>query len=248
MSGHNKWSKIKRKKGASDAKRSKIFSKILKEISVAVKESGPDPDANPRLRTALLNGKGVNLPKDNADRAIKKASEAGGETFTELTYEGYAPGGVAVFVECMTDNLNRTVSNVRHRFSKMGGNLATTGSVAFLFERKGIFILPKKETLDEEMLIFELIDEGAEDVDTEEGIITITTSMEDFGNMQKKLEGMGLETENASLQRIPKNYIDTDKETASKVLKMIDYLEDDEDVQEVYHNMGITDSVIELMS
>ncbi len=248
MSGHNKWSKIKRKKGASDAKRSKIFSKILKEISVAVKESGPDPDANPRLRTALLNGKGVNLPKDNADRAIKKASEAGGETFTELTYEGYAPGGVAVFVECMTDNLNRTVSNVRHRFSKMGGNLATTGSVAFLFERKGIFILPKHETLDEEMLIFELIDEGAEDVDTEEGIITITTSMEDFGNMQKKLEGMGLETENASLQRIPKNYIDTDKDTASKVLKMIDYLEDDEDVQEVYHNMEITDSVIELMS
>ena len=248
MSGHNKWSKIKRKKGASDAKRSKIFSKILKEISVAVKESGPDPDANPRLRTALLNGKGVNLPKDNAERAIKKASEAGGETFTELTYEGYAPGGVAVFVECMTDNLNRTVSNVRHRFSKMGGNLATTGSVAFLFERKGIFILPKHETLDEEMLIFELIDEGAEDVDTEEGIITITTSMEDFGNMQKKLEGMGLETENASLQRIPKNYIDTDKDTASKVLKMIDYLEDDEDVQEVYHNMEITDSVIELMS
>ncbi|HIF14683.1 MAG TPA: YebC/PmpR family DNA-binding transcriptional regulator, partial [Bacteroidetes bacterium] len=172
----------------------------------------------------------------------------GGETFTELTYEGYAPGGVAVFVECMTDNLNRTVSNVRHRFSKMGGNLATTGSVAFLFERKGIFILPKHETLDEEMLIFELIDEVAEDVDTEEGIITITTSMEDFGNMQKKLEGMGLETENASLQRIPKNYIDTDKDTASKVLKMIDYLEDDEDVQEVYHNMGITDSVIELMS
>jgi len=248
MSGHNKWSKIKRKKGASDAKRSKIFSKILKEITVAVKESGSDPDANPRLRTALLNGKGVNLPKDNADRAIKKASEAGGESFTELTYEGYAPGGVAVFVECMTDNLNRTVSNVRHRFSKMGGNLATTGSVAFLFERKGIFILPKQETLDEEMLIFELIDAGAEDVDIGEDIISITTTMEDFGNMQKKLEGMGLEPENASLQRIPINYIDTDKDTALKVLKMIDYLEDDEDVQEVYHNMEITDSVIEIMS
>ena len=248
MAGHNKWSKIKRKKGVEDAKRSKLFSKILKEITVAVKESGPDPDSNPRLRTALLNGKGVNLPKDNADRAIKKASEAGGESYTELTYEGYAPGGVAVYVECMTDNLNRTVSNVRHRFSKMGGNLATTGSVAFLFERKGVFILQKQESTDEEMLFFELIDSGAEDVDNEDGIITVTTSMEDFGAMQKKLEDMGLETENASLQRIPKNFIETDKETALKVLKMIDYLEDDEDVQEVYHNMEITDSVIELMS
>ena len=157
-------------------------------------------------------------------------------------------GGVAVFVECMTDNLNRTVSNVRHRFSKMGGNLATTGSVAFLFERKGVFILQKQETIDEEMLFFELIDAGAEDVDTEDGVVTVTTSMEDFGNMQKKLEDMGLETENASLQRIPKNFIETDKETASKVLKMIDYLEEDEDVHEVYHNMEITDSVMELMS
>jgi YebC/PmpR family DNA-binding regulatory protein len=248
MAGHNKWSKIKRKKGVEDAKRSKIFSKILKEISVAVKEGGTDPDSNPRLRTALLNGKGVNLPKDNADRAIKKASEAGGEAFTEVTYEGYGLGGVAVFVECMTDNINRTVSNVRHRFSKMGGNLATTGSVAFQFERKGIFTLPKKKDMDEDLLMLELIDAGAEDAEVDEDIFTVTTSMEDFGKMQKKIEEMGLELENASLQRLPINTIEIDTDTASKVLKMVDFIEDDEDVQAVYHNLEITDELEDFLS
>ena len=247
MAGHNKWSKIKRKKGVEDAKRSKMFSKILKEITVAVRESGPDPDSNPRLRTALLNGKGVNLPKENAERAIKKASEAGGDSFTEVTYEGYAVGGVAVFVECTTDNINRTVANVRHRFSKMGGSLATTGSVAFQFERKGIFVLPLKEGMDLDMLMLEWIDAGAEDVETDEEIITITTSMEDFGIMQKKLEDMALDVENASLQRIPLNTVSADKETAQKILNLIDFIEDDDDVQAVYHNLELSDDLAELL-
>ena len=146
MAGHNKWSKIKHKKGAEDAKRSKVFSRIIKEITVAVKEGGGgDPDFNPRLRVAVLNAKGANMPKDNIERAIKKALESGSDSLFQPTYEGYAPGGVAVFVECTTDNLNRTVSSVRATFSKKGGNMATTGSVDFLFERKGVFTVPNRE-------------------------------------------------------------------------------------------------------
>ncbi len=244
MSGHNKWSKIKRKKGAEDAKRSKIFSKIIKEITVAVREGGsPDPDFNPRLRAAIANAKGVNMPKDNVERAIKKASESGGAQFLELTYEGYAPGGIALFVECTTDNQNRTVSNVRSYFNKHGGNLATSGSVDFLFDRKGIFVVPQGE-LDEDEFTLELIDAGAEDVELEDGEFTITCSFEDFGNMQKFLEEKQVEVSSAGLQRIPKNTVSVDLDTARKVLRLIDVLEDDDDVQAVYHNMELTDEII----
>ena len=247
MSGHSKWSTIKRKKGAADAKRSKIFSKIVKEITVAVKEGGnADPEFNPRLRVAIANAKGANMPKDNVEKAIKKGSESG-DDYTELTYEGYAPGGVALFVECTTDNLNRTVSNVRSYFNKNGGNLATNGSVDFLFDRKGVFVVEQGE-LDEDELTLELIDAGAEEVELEEGEFTITTALEDFGNMQKKLEEMSLEAKSASLQRIATAPNAVDAETAKKAMKLIDILEDDDDVNAVFHNMELTDEIMAALS
>ncbi|MBL4655529.1 MAG: YebC/PmpR family DNA-binding transcriptional regulator, partial [Bacteroidia bacterium] len=164
MSGHSKWSTIKRKKGANDAKRSKIFSKIIKEITVAVTEGGTDPDANPRLRVAIVNAKGQNLPKDNIQKAINKGSDKDGANFSELSYEGYTAGGVAVFVECTTDNQNRTISNIRSYFTKYNGNLATNGSVEYLFSRKGVFNIPIGE-LDEEDFTLDMIDAGSEDVE-----------------------------------------------------------------------------------
>jgi len=247
MSGHSKWSTIKRKKGALDAKRSKIFSKIIKEITVAVKEGGPDPDANPRLRMAISNAKGVSMPKDNIERAINKGKEKDTASFTEPSYEGYLPHGIAVYVECTTDNLQRTVSNVRAIFNKYNGNLGTSGSLSFLFERKGIFVIPKLEEMDMDDFELETIDAGAEDIIEEDGIITVTTLMEDFGKMQKKLEEMKIEVENAELQRIPHETITLDVETAKKILKIVDIFEDDDDVQKVFHNLEITDELMEEM-
>ena len=243
MSGHSKWSKIKRKKGALDAKRSKLFSKVLKEITVAVKEGGADPDGNSRLRLAVANGKGVNMPKENIERAIKKASEKDSEKLTEATYEGYAPGGVAVFVECLTGNINRTVSNIRAVFSRGGGNLGTSGSLEFLFERKGIFTVPLGD-LNEDDFTLEIIDAGAEDVVREDNILIIYTSFEDFGNLQRKLEEMGIEAENAEVQRIPKTTTTLNVESAKRVLKLIDAFEEDDDVQNVYHNLEMTDELM----
>ena len=245
MSGHNKWSKIKHKKGAEDAKRSKIFSRIIKDITVAVKEGGNgDPDFNPRLRLAMTNAKGANMPKDNIERAIKKALESGGEAMHEPTYEGYAPGGVAVFVECTTDNLNRTISSVRSIFNKRGGNLATSGSVDFLFERKGIFFI-SAEGQDIEDLELNLIDGGAEDieVDDESNEVTVTVAFEDFGNMQDKIEDLGLDLKNASLERLPLNTTTLPLSDAKKAVHLIESLEDDDDVQAVYHNLEMTEEL-----
>jgi YebC/PmpR family DNA-binding regulatory protein len=243
MSGHNKWSTIKRKKGAADAKRSKIFSKIIKEIQIAVKEGGPDPDGNPRLRLAISNAKGASMPKDNIARAINKGKDKGAESFTETTYEGYLAHGIAVYIECTTDNLQRTVSSVRAIFNKYGGNLGTNGSLNFLFERKGIFSIPKGE-LDEEEFELEMIDAGAEDIVLEDDFFTITTAMEDFGNLAKKLEELGIEAENAQLQRIPNDTVKLDKEDGLKIMKVIDAFEDDDDVQNVYHNLEVTDEML----
>ena len=242
MAGHNKWSKIKRKKGVEDARRSKIFTKILKDVAIAVREGGADPESNPRLRLALANAKGVNMPKDNIQRAINKASEAGGAGFTETTYEGYAPGGVAVYVECTTDNLNRTVANVRMYFSKYGGSLGTHGSIAFLFERKGIFIIPKEDRNEEEF-VMELIDTGADDVEVDDNNFIATTTFENFGSMQKKLEELNIESESVELQRIPLTTVAVDIDTAKKVLRFIEILEEDDDVQSVYHNMELTEEL-----
>jgi YebC/PmpR family DNA-binding regulatory protein len=244
MSGHNKWSTIKRKKGALDAKRSKIFSKIIKDITIAVKESGPDPDGNPRLRLAIANAKGASMPKDTIQRAISKGSDKDAAALIETTYEGKGPHGVAIFVECTTDNLQRTVSNVRAYFNKHGGELGQNGMLNFLFDRKGIFIVPQG-TLDRDEFEMELIDAGAEDISLEDDVFTITTAMEDFGNMIKKLENLKIEPESASLQRIPKTTVALDEDATRKVLKLIDIIEEDDDVQNVFHTLEISDEMAE---
>ena len=245
MSGHNKWSTIKRKKGALDTKRSKMFSKIIKEITVAVKENGPDPESNPRLRLAIANAKGVSMPKENILRAINKGSDKDAANFQETTYEGYI-SGVAVFIECTTDNVQRTVSNIRSIFNKFGGSLGVNGSLAHIFERKGIFTIPISQIKEMEEFELEVIDAGAEDIDVDEenGIVTINTAMEDFGSMIKKLESLHIDPENAQLQRIPVSTIEVDPETAKKLLRVIDLFEEDDDVQNVYHNMSLTDEIL----
>lgn len=228
-----------------DAKRSKEFSRIIKEITVAVKEGGGDPDGNPRLRMAINNAKGVNMPKDNIQRAISKA-EKDPENLAELTFEGYGPGGIAIFIECLTDNNNRTISAIRSTLTKKGGSLGTNGSLAFLFERKGIFTI-KKENAKLEDIELDLIDSGAQDIDDNGEAYVVTTAMEDFGKMNKKLEELKVEVENASLQRIPNDFKTTDTSTALKLLRLVDEIEDNDDVQNVYHNLEITDEVMAAM-
>jgi YebC/PmpR family DNA-binding regulatory protein len=245
MSGHNKWSTIKRKKGALDAKKGKVFSRIVKEIQIAVREGGPDADANPKLRLAIQNSKGVNMPKENVERAINKASSEGAN-LQEVTFEGYAPHGIAVFIECLTDNNQRTVSNVRAIFNKRGGNLGTNGSLSFLFDRKGVFTI-QKEGLDPEDFELEIIDAGAEDFEVEDDVFVITTALEDFGSMQKKLDEMNITVENAQLQRIPNDLKQLDIDSAKKVLRAIDEFEDIDDVQNVYHNLEVTDEIMEAL-
>jgi YebC/PmpR family DNA-binding regulatory protein len=243
MSGHSKWSTIKRKKGALDAKRGKIFTRMIKEITIAARDGGSDPDSNPGLRLAVQNAKGVNMPKDNIERAIKKASGSDAEAYQELTFEGYAANGVAVFVECLSDNNNRTVASVRSAFNKFGGNLGTNGSLGFLFERKGIFVIAKNPDLDIDEFELELIDGGAEDIESDEDMITVTSALEDFGNLNKKLEDMVVETVSAELQRIPNDTKSLDLEGSKRVLRLIDALEDDDDVQNVFHNLEMTDEL-----
>jgi len=242
MSGHNKWSTIKRKKGAIDAKRGKIFTKIIKEIIIAAKEGGGDADSNARLRLAIQNAKGANMPKDNIDRAIKKAVGSDAENFIEASFEGYAPSGIAVFVECLTDNNNRTVASVRSAFNKHGGNLGTNGSLAFLFERKGVFTI-KNEGLNLEEIELEMIDAGAEDFEVDGDTLTVTCAKEDFGSVNRKLNELGIEVDEAGLKRIPNDTKKLDVESAKKVLRLIDVLEDDDDVQNVYHNLEMTDEL-----
>ncbi|HOW40716.1 MAG TPA: YebC/PmpR family DNA-binding transcriptional regulator [Bacteroidales bacterium] len=242
MSGHNKWSTIKRKKGAADAKRGKIFTKIIKEIMIAVRESGPDPDSNARLRLAIQNAKGANMPKDNIERAIKKATGSDAQSFIETTFEGYAPGGIAIFIECLTDNNNRTVAAVRSVFNKYGGNLGTNGSLSFLFDRKGIFNF-RNEGITMEDLELEMIDAGAQSIDADGDMITVTCAKEDFGSVNRKLNDMEIEVEEAGLKRIPNDTKKLDVESAKKVLRFVDALEDDDDIQFVYHNLEITDEL-----
>jgi len=244
MSGHNKWSTIKRKKGALDAKRSKIFSKIIKDITIAVKEGGPDPDGNPRLRLAISNAKGASMPKDNIQRAISKGADKDAAILHETTYEGKGPHGVAIFVECTTDNLQRTVSNIRAYFNKHGGELGQNGSLNYLFDRKGVFVVPKGD-LNLDDFEMELIDAGAEDISLEDDVFTITTAKEDFGSMLKKLEQMHVDPESAELQRIPKTTVSLDIDATRKVLKLVDIIEEDDDVQNVFHTLEISDEMAE---
>ncbi len=247
MSGHSKWSTIKRKKGANDAKRGKLFTKLIKEISIAAREGGGDPEANPRLRLAVANAKGNNMPKDNIDRAIKKATGADADHYEEVTYEGYGPHGVGIFVECLTDNHNRTVAAVRSAYTKHGGNLGTNGSLEFIFDRKGVFVIPVTDEMDQEEVELEMIDAGADDVSEEDGFITVMCPMSEFGSIQKKLEEMQIETENAELQRIPNTMVTLEDNDLLKVMKLVETLEDNDDVQRVFHNMDITDEQMVLV-
>ena len=244
MSGHSKWATIKRKKGAADAKRGKLFTKLIKEITIAAREGGGDPNANPRLRLAVDNAKSANMPADNIDRAIKKATGGlEGVTYHELTYEGYGPGGIALLVEVATDNKNRTVAEVRHIFSRHGGSLGETGSVAWMFEKKGLITLPAQNKSEEDILNI-VLEAGAEDLHSEEGYYEIATPVESFEPVRKALKNARLEIENASLQWIPKNNINTSGDEAEKILKLIEALEDCDDVQNVYSNTDIDEAVI----
>ena len=242
MSGHSKWSTIKRKKGAIDAKRGKIFTKIIKEIIIAAKEGGGDPESNARLRLAIQNAKGANMPKDNIERAIKKAVGSDADNYVETSFEGYGPCGIAVFAECLTDNNNRTVATVRSAFNKHGGNLGTNGSLSFLFERKGIFTI-KNEGLSLDDVELEMIDAGAQDFEVDGDTVTITCAKEDFGSVNRKLNELGIEPEEAGLKRIPNDTKKLELESAKKVLRFIETLEDDDDIQNVYHNLEMTDEL-----
>ena len=248
MSGHSKWANIKHRKGAQDAKRSKMFTRIIKEITVAVKEGGSEQETNPRLRTAMQNAKGANMPKDTIERTIKKASGADGTSYEEVTFEGYASNGVAVFVECTTDNNNRTVANIRAIFSKYGGDLGTNGSLEFIFDRKGVFtISPNQITMDLEELEMELIDGGLEELEQDDEAITIYCDFPEFSNMQKCLENLNIEIQNSEPQRIPNNTKTISAEDAKLVLKLLDLLEENDDVQQVFHNMELTDEILKTL-
>ena len=226
----------------------KTFTRIGKDISIAVKEGGPNPDTNARLRAVIQNAKSANMPKDNVERAIKKASGADSTNYVEMSLEGYAPHGVAVFVECTTDNNNRTVANVRSYFNKCEGNLGTNGSLEFIFDRKAVFAFSESQVeMDLEELEMELIDAGLEELENDEGTITVTTDFSDFSNMQKQLESMNIELESSELQRFPNNTKTLVSEEAKSVLKLIDKLEEDEDVQNVFHNMEMTEEVMSQM-
>ncbi|CAM2781488.1 YebC/PmpR family DNA-binding transcriptional regulator [Hathewaya histolytica] len=237
MSGHSKWHNIQAKKSKVDAKRGKIFTKIGKEIAIAAKNGGPNPDANPKLRDVIAKAKANNMPKDSIERAIKKAAgELAGVNYEEILYEGYGPDGIAVLVQALTDNKNRSAGNVRHAFSKHGGNLGSTGCVSFMFQTKGQIVIEKNDELDEEELMMMALECGAEDFQSEDEVYIITTSPEDFGSVRETLEEKGLEFLEAEVKSIPDTYTVIDENTAGKFQKMLDVLEDDEDVQDVYHN------------
>lgn len=245
MSGHNKWSSIKHKKGAADAKRGRIFTKIVKEIAVAAREGGGNPDANPRLRLAVQKAKDANMPSDNVDRAIRKGTgELEGVSYEEVAFEGYAQGGVAVIVEGLTDNKNRTTAEVRSVFSKRGGNMAGAGSVSFQFEKKGLFLV-SKENAEEEELMGIAIEAGAEDFTQEDEFFQITCQPQDFDKVRTALSEKNVKLESGELSMIPKNTVKVeDLETAKKILALVDDLEDNEDIQNVYSNFDISDEIL----
>ena len=244
MSGHSKWASIKHKKGAADAKRGKIFTKLIKEITVAARIGGGDPAGNPRLRTAILIAKGKNMPVDNITRAIKKGTgELEGVHYEEVTYEGYGPGGAAIFLEAMTDNKNRTVSEIRAALGKAGGNLGENGCVGWMFEKKGL-ITVKTEAKSEDDLMELAIDAGADDMQTVDDHYEITTAVENFEAVRKALEEAGVPMDTAELTRIPQNTVSLDEKKGKALLKLMDILEDHDDIQKAYSNFDIPDDVM----
>ncbi len=245
MSGHSKWSTIKRKKAVIDAKRSKVWTKVIKEITVAARMGGGDAAGNPRLRLALDKAKSANMTKDAIKRAIDKGTGgSGGDNFEDVVYEGYGPGGVAVVVECMTDNRNRTVGEVRHSFEKFGGNMGTSGSVAWMFKKRGL-IHVLKEAVGEDRLMELALEAGSEDVRDEGEIWTVETDPGEFLTVKEALEGQGVPIEESSIDNIPENRVEVDDDNADSVLKLVSWLEDLDDVQNVYANYDISDEAME---
>ncbi|WP_027626635.1 YebC/PmpR family DNA-binding transcriptional regulator [Clostridium lundense] len=237
MSGHSKWHNIQAKKGKADAKRGKIFTKIGKELAIASKNGGSNPDTNSKLRDVIAKAKANNMPQDTIMRAIKKgAGEMEGVNYEEIVYEGYGPSGVAVIVEVLTDNKNRSAGNVRYAFTKNGGNMGSTGCVSFMFQKKGQLVIEKTDSLDEDELMMMALEAGAEDFAAEDEVYVVTTAPEDFGAVREALEGNGLEFLEAEVKGIPDTYTEIDEATATKFQKMLDAFDDDDDVQNVYHN------------
>ena len=241
MSGHSKWATIKHKKGIADAKRGQAFTKLIKEITVCAKMGGPDPESNARLRTAILKARAENMPKDNIERAIKKGSgELGSSTFYELTYEGYAPGGVAIIVDTLTDNKNRTASDVRSTLTKLGGSLGATGCVSYMFQTKGIITYSTEKYTEDQ--IFEVaLENGAEDVSTTDDVIEVTTTPADFASVLEAMQAAGFEQESADIQKIADQTVTLDNEKANKVLRIVERLEELDDVQQVSTNLELPD-------
>lgn len=241
MSGHNKWSTIKHKKGAADAKRGKVFSKIIKEITIAARMGGGDPEGNPRLRTAVLLARQSNMPKDNVERAIKRGTgEIEGAAYEEITYEGYGPGGVAVLVEALTDNKNRTVAEIRHIFDKYNGNLGESGCVAWMFDKKGMIVISAAGLSEDEVMELAL-EAGAQDVSSEGDTFEITADLVDFEQVRKAVEERGWKTELAEMTMIPQNTVKLEGKKAEQMLKMMDALDDHEDLQKVFANFDISE-------
>lgn len=241
MSGHSKWATIKRKKGANDAARGRLFTRLIKEITIAARDGGGNPDNNPRLRLAIDTGKANNMPSDNIKRALQRGTgELPGVSYEEITYEGYGPGGVAILVEAVTDNANRTVSELRHAFSRNNGNLGQANSVAWMFSRKGTLTLPTAGLkLGEDEIMNAILEAGADDMQTEPDAYTILTSPHAFLGVKKALETLGVTIENAALQMVPQNTVKVTGKEAEQLLKLLDVLEEHDDVQNVYANFDI---------
>ena len=236
MSGHSKWHNIQAKKGKADAARGKIFTKLGRELLIAVKEGGPDPAGNSKLKNVISKCKAANMPNDTINNAIKKASSSN-ENYEEITYEGYGPNGVAVIVEASTDNKNRTAADVRHVFDRAGGNLGTSGCVSYMFNKKGVLIIDKAETeLSEDDIMMLSLDAGAEDFEADEEIYTVTTSPEDFSKVREALENEGLSFVEASVQMVPTTYVTLDEKAQERMEKLLDNLDELDDVMNVYHN------------
>ncbi len=244
MSGHSKWATIKRKKGAIDAKRGKLFTKIGRELMVAAKEGGADPAVNSKLRDVIAKAKANNMPNDTIQRSLKKAAGEGNTNeYVEMIYEGYGPSGVAVMVETLSDNKNRIAGDLRHYFDKYGGNLGQSGCVSFMFDRKGVILIEKKDGMDEDSVMMDALDCGAEDFSAEDGIFEITTTPESFSTTREALEQKGYEFEQAELVYVPKTLTDlTDEEDIKKMEKLIEMLEDNDDVQNIYHSWNMPDT------
>lgn len=249
MAGHSKWANIKRRKGAVDAKRGKIFTRLIKEITVAARLGGGDPLGNPRLRSAIAAAKAVNMPKDNIDRGIKKGTgELEGAMYEEITYEGYGPGGVAILVDSLTDNKNRTVGEVRFAFSKSGGNLGESGCVSYMFDKKGVMSVDKT-TIDEEKLMEMALEAGADDVVDEESEFQVLTAPENFETVRETLAGQGVTFLEAAITMVPQNVVEvTDENVAKRLMRLMETLEDNDDVQNVHANFDIPDEIMEKLS